>query len=244
MKTTFITLALLLSLCVNISFAQWVQQAGVAGWDIDFIDANTGWYIGDSGSLKKSTDGGITWTAQTLGVTNLRCRGIDMIDANLGFICTELGGKVYRTTNGGTNWTMIDDLEGNSLYDIDFLNATTGIAVGFGSRLIKTTNAGVNWTDLTFSGNGDFYDVYVESAAVSYITTSNGRLLKSTNIGNNYSQIHSESSALSSIMFLDLQTGFVSVGGNDKGIIKTTNGGVNWVKYRYRRKQPFAGSFY
>ncbi len=47
--------------------AQWVQQNGgttVTLYNIDFVDANTGWIVGTSSKILKTTNGGLNWVTQ------------------------------------------------------------------------------------------------------------------------------------------------------------------------------------
>ena len=52
----------------------------------------------------KTTDGGINWTTQTSGTT-LNLYETSFPDVNTGYVVGE-GGRILKTTNGGTTWTL------------------------------------------------------------------------------------------------------------------------------------------
>ncbi len=60
------------------------------------------------------------------------------------------GGRIYRSTNAGVNWTTT--FMPVQIDCMTFYNATTGIASGVNdlgnSKIFKTTNAGVNWNEI------------------------------------------------------------------------------------------------
>src|SRR5678815_4903327 len=81
---------------------------------------------------------------------------MDFTDANTGWVCGSLGtvgsGAVYRTTNGGVNWTIQSSVftGGKNLWAIDFVNSSTGWVVGDNTtKIFKTTDGGINWTAQT-----------------------------------------------------------------------------------------------
>src|SRR5436190_7119979 len=74
--------------------------------DVFFINDTVGWAAGGStGWIRKTVNGGQTWTLQFTAPQYLR--SIEFTDANNGF-AGSLNHSVYRTYNGGTNWTEID----------------------------------------------------------------------------------------------------------------------------------------
>ena len=54
-------------------------------------------------------------------------------------------GAIYRTADGGKNWTKLDSKTDQSIYDISFADEKNGWAVGRRGFVIHTTDGGDNW---------------------------------------------------------------------------------------------------
>jgi len=85
------------------SFAQWEWQNPIPTvyslLSVHFTDANTGYAVGDAGTILKTIDGGATWISQTSGTT-LPLNSIYFPDADTGFAVGN-DGTILKTTNGG-----------------------------------------------------------------------------------------------------------------------------------------------
>lgn len=147
--------------------------------------------------------------------------------------------RVYRTTNGGLNWTSIP-VSGisNELYCIWATSSTNAFAgegvVNGNARLFRTTNAGVNWTvSAQTAPTGGYFNCLVFSrsnpliggalAEKFYLTTDGGNTWTEINAGGN-----GVSSAQNSLMLIDANfLGF----GFDQGAARvrmSTNSGASW----------------
>lgn len=106
------------------------------------------WWPGYDGvGVLKSTDGGMTWNATgTLGNGHIARVAVDPTNTNRVY-CAGFSGGLYRSTNGGTSWTLI--LAGDVT---DFaLNTTTTTTMYAGKRndgVYESTNDGSTWTKL------------------------------------------------------------------------------------------------
>jgi hypothetical protein len=65
-------------------------------------------------------------------------------DANTGYVVGEssLGGIIYKTINGGTDWISQTSGTGSPLYSIHFPSMDTGYIVGGNGTILKTSNGG------------------------------------------------------------------------------------------------------
>ena len=76
---------------------------------VDMVSANIGYAVGytwspaAAGRGYKTTDGGATWTALTLGTAKLMA-DVSFLDGSVGFVAGE-DGRVMKTVNGGASWT-------------------------------------------------------------------------------------------------------------------------------------------
>ena len=131
----------------------WTQQYTAPGrtlTDVFFADSLTGWMTGESGLLRKTTDGGSSWADQTNPFTGTtqRLESVYFADRSIGWVAAGSSGKILGTTNGGMNWAEQASGTTEWLYSVYFIDASTGWAAG-GSAMLKTTNGGKNWMNQT-----------------------------------------------------------------------------------------------
>jgi photosystem II stability/assembly factor-like uncharacterized protein len=209
---------------------------------IHFVDDQIGYVVGTSGTISKTTDGGVNWVSQNIGSTTLSLYAIYFIDANTGFTVGD-GGYIRRTDDGGANWqtVTITNPPANASYRaVWFYNAYEGYIVGGVSgssgAILKTVNGGLNWTNISPSPNNldVIYGIFFTDALTGYATDFNGRILKTTNGGLTWplaGTIFSANNNLHGIYFTSKDTGYV-VGGNTTTrtgiILKTENAGLTW----------------
>jgi len=91
------------------------------------------------------------WVEQTSGTTQI-LYSVKVINSQVVWACG-LGGVVLRTTNGGTNWTLVTaPVATHDNYSIDAIDANTAwvnctdASSGVDMRVYKTTNGGSTWT--------------------------------------------------------------------------------------------------
>ncbi|MFA6925003.1 MAG: YCF48-related protein [Bacteroidales bacterium] len=147
-------------------------------------------------------------------------------------------GKIAKTTNGGTSWTVVKSLSSTSFSDIYFVNSTnTGFVVGSGGLILKTTDGGNNWAQQVSNTTEALESVFFLDVNNGYAgggseveimlkTTDGGVHWDSLIIPNGYSQrIHG-------MFFTSTTIGYAiggdPFGGGDGNISHTTNGGVSW----------------
>ncbi|MEO6694642.1 MAG: YCF48-related protein [Ignavibacteria bacterium] len=201
-------------------------------WAVDFININTGYAVGTVGTVMKTTNGGLNWELKN--TPNTLLYGTSFVDENLGFAVSGDNGSIYRTANGGNNWTIVFTGIGNTLWDINFPNRTTGYAVGLNGLILKSTDSGINWNQQTSGTVAHLFSLeFIDS--LNGVAGGNRILLKTSNGGINWiSQAISfvdPFSQVTSVNYVDLNVIYGLVSSDDK-IYKTTDGGLNWFSYQ------------
>lgn len=131
---------------------------GVSDIAIDPINPNTIYLVtgdcdgGDTYSigLLKSTDGGLTWntTGMTWAVTSFKLlRRIQINPANPQMLWIAASDGIWRTTNGGANWTIV---QSGSFVDLELNpadpNTVYAVSYAANSAIYRSTNAGASFS--------------------------------------------------------------------------------------------------
>ena len=107
MKTIYV-LVVLLFLAGPRTEAQWsgVDSGTTSSLrGVHLLDSGVGFSVGDSGTILKSTDAGMTWNALTSGTTKALFDVYFFNDAE--GVAVGDGGMILRTTDGGANWATV-----------------------------------------------------------------------------------------------------------------------------------------
>jgi photosystem II stability/assembly factor-like uncharacterized protein len=113
---------------------------------IHFPDPMHG-YISGLSILLRTSDGGETWTL-TEPFGNDMIRGIYFTSPDTGYVCgTGNGGCIYKTTDGGINWTDLSFITpANGWNSCFFIDADTGYVAGWEHfPIMKTRDGGQTW---------------------------------------------------------------------------------------------------
>lgn len=155
-----------------------------SGGGIWFTSADTGFYaignFSNSSKILKTSNGGISWDTVFADTTSYWISYFYFADANTGY-ATGNNGYVYKTTDGGNNWSGISMGGSYWMSGVYFFDSNTGFVSGGGgtaSPLWKTTDGGVSWQNLL-----NLPTPYAISR-IDFADTSNGYAIKAGNTGN------------------------------------------------------------
>lgn len=247
MKKTYLPLIALVLIGFS-SFAQWeLLTSGVTESlnSVYFVDPNTGYAVGNQGTILKTNDGGGTWYSQFSG-TDQELIYVGSPEANTIFVLA-VNGMILKTTNGGISW-------GEQLPGTDFnlssafhKDEATIFAVGshWDSDVILSSTNGGSW-NVQYSVLLEWSvvwltSVYFSDANTGYVAGGKahanqtaGILLKTTDGGLTWDYLPGETTPLNSVYFTDNETGFIAGGhcnqvGCYSKIQKTTDGGTTWT---------------
>jgi photosystem II stability/assembly factor-like uncharacterized protein len=97
----------------------------------------------------RSTDGGQTWTARNTGMGNVTVNEVMMDPTNSNrLIAAASNGRIYRTTDGGANWSQSLSL-GTNPKDIAFHPTDSNIIYASSTRFYKSIDGGATFTQIT-----------------------------------------------------------------------------------------------
>ena len=113
-----------------------------------------------------------------------------------------------------------------SLYDVCFINESTGIAVGSGGLIIRTTNSGLNWSTISTPTTQNIYSTCFPSISTGYASGYTGYVIKTNNSGGTWFSAGDCGINVRSISFINNSTGITGGGGNL--MCYSTDGGFSW----------------
>jgi len=244
----------------------WVQQKAISSYlrSIDFADSLHGWVgtLRGFGLANKSliqplyftSDGGTNWTK--LDTTLIpspkptKICGLSMVGTNIIYGSGGYDGpaRIVKSIDGGATWTSIDmSPYAQTLIDIKFFSADTGIVVGGGlsgvfgfdvgsntinAVVLYTTDGGATWTPkYTGSVAGEWgWKIDFLTRNIGYVSLEafeHATILKTTDGGLTWSRMEIENNFdLEGVGFINENHGFA---GGYGITTETVNGGETWT---------------
>ncbi len=100
----------------------------------------------ESGGIFKTTDKGLNWTWASLSQPYRTIDAIEIHPTNTDIVFAGDGKNIYRTIDGGTNWTTVYTLSGLGVNDISINhNDPNVILAATDAGLYKSVDGGANW---------------------------------------------------------------------------------------------------
>lgn len=213
----------------------WVEAGNVAYnstlKSIVFTTIDKGFAVGNGGSLMKTTNGGLSWTAYSTGYS-FHFQEIFFVNENIGFLVGnknyDLNGRVLKTTDGGVTWQMVLTNDASiQFHTVYFINENIGY-VGANSHIYKTTNGGATWTTNTSIGS-NITTFYFKNANEGFLSAvGNGTPAggyKTTDGGNTWTEFETEPCV--KLFFVNQNVGYLLLTTGTL-VKKTIDGGLTW----------------
>lgn len=146
------------------------------------------------------------------------------VNENTGWVAGS-GGKIKKTTNGGTSWVYKESGTTQSIIYINFIDPNTGWIAAHSGVVKKTTNGGDNWVSQNSGTSQNTFQTSFVNSLTGWLS-SDGGVMKTTNGGDTWS-LNLNYYGIYSVYFISPDIGWA--GANDATVFKTTNGGANWT---------------
>ena len=118
-------------------------------YDIHFLDEDNGFVIGgkspNNSCILTTKNSGISWEKLELNSSPPMC--FSFVNQNLGWIACKKG-EIFKTINGGKNWTGYSHIDNDIPVDISFINENQGWILGEKS-VFYTKDGGKNWNHIS-----------------------------------------------------------------------------------------------
>jgi photosystem II stability/assembly factor-like uncharacterized protein len=181
------------------------------------------------------------WTYQNSN-TQAHLTTVFFIDEQMGWI-TSNDGNILKSSNGGQNWISYPVVPSDTLVDLYFFTADSGVAIG-DNKIYKSYTGGTSWNEVAVYPEFDLINIYFYDNYLGFIACEPRRILKTTDSGNSWNEIIVDSTfSFNSLFFKNETIGWASVsegfmsGGS---IFKTTDAGVTWEKIHSNSHRLYA----
>jgi len=169
-----------------------VGVSGFSPFQIQFVDSLHGWLggLGNDGltPLLYSSDGGRNWEIQSLNLNDTLSRVIDLdfIDRKMGWLLMAVAGqRIYRTTDGGTNWTATHgEADGPIRKALDFVDESKGWIAGtkffggFVSVISNSMDSGRSFVDTLIQEGSSAQKIKMFNENIGWAVDALGGILK------------------------------------------------------------------
>jgi photosystem II stability/assembly factor-like uncharacterized protein len=208
--------------------SQWIQQNSSSQCIINsvfFPDAATGYTVetcGWQGAISKSVDSGVYWNSSAFDYS---MSSVFFTSKDTGYIVGAIG-KIFKTTDGGTNWVQKVSNTTNNLISVFFTNTNTGYAVGESEKILKSSDGGETWVSMASGVQTGLFSVHFPEENIGY-AVGPGAIVKTNDGGINWTiQDPGITGGFYSVYFINKDTGYVV--GFEGIILRTNNGGIQW----------------
>lgn len=255
MKSNFHFLLTALCLLGSAANAQWQLQHASPSSGIEDIQAfgpdtfyaATQW---NEGILLRSYNGGtVTDSILFPNVTGIRHHFINRQTGFIaGYVPFSVGNSLYKTSNAGATWQEMNlSIDGGAQhFNIHFTGTATGF-VSIDNILYQTTDGGNTFSPRELISDphyiSDIYFINPQTGFVSLVRTQTDgeiyrdMIFRTNDGGATWQNVYSEQPpgqlvfvypGISSMQFVNTQTGFAAGSGVPAFLLKTTDGGQSW----------------
>ena len=218
----------------------WTEISQVVGGWVFFVNSFIG-YSSSGGDLYKTIDQGDSWN---LVENNEGGSSLYFVNENVGFLHRNTSGttnkiQIWKTIDGGHNFSMVYEGDGNPLpkiNDIQMVTPQIGYACSTNGKILKTTDGGDNWTELIhpLQGTGIFTSLDFINSTNGYVLGNQGAILKTTDGGQTWTnESLSTQYPQNEISVASLDTAYIAVSGLNF-ILKNSDANLTAKIYEYQ----------
>lgn len=107
---------------------------------------------------------------------------VDFLTTTMGY-CAGDSGKIFKTNNGGVNWSFQNSNTANSFKSIRATDLNTAIVVGNSGTIKATSNGGATWYSQNSTTANNLNSLSMINATTGFIVGDVGTILKTTTGG-------------------------------------------------------------
>ena len=190
---------------------------------------------GGGHGVLKSTDAGASWSPVNTGFRNEYMGNVIIDSTNSSTLYVMSYRGIYKSTDAGGHWNVVlpffigGDVAYSKDLEIDQHNPSKLYTTN-GYRISKTTDAGSTWKDAELPFSVASLTIDPSNPSVLYIVPDFAtKLYRSTDGGDSWASIIETQDWFSGLAVNPMDSSTLYLG-TRQGVLKSVDGGVNWVK--------------
>lgn len=198
---------------------------------IEFVTADKGFAVGYDIVLK-TEDGGDTWEEMTIADNVNRYVSFTFFNENVGiasaFVTAGVGFEIYTTNDGGTTWTITDNIDNVGAIALDYADENTVFSVGNNERIAKSIDGGNTWETVR-TGMPQFFtlEVFFKDANNGVVASEDGKLEVTHDGGDTWNQFATGYHNFYGLYYTEDN---LFAAGTDKDLYMSEDDGENWTQ--------------
>lgn len=157
------------------------------GKSVRFLNSSFGYFLDNCGAdgnwVVITQNAGYNWTGCILNYSTVNfLNSVHFVTTTIGYAVSD-SGRIYKTNNGGTDWTCSDSSSDNKLYSVRASNSNRIIAVGKNGFIRATSNGGTSWYNQNSNTAYNLNSIYMLDSMTGFIVGDVGMILKTTDGG-------------------------------------------------------------
>ncbi len=190
------------------------------------------WAVGQQGQVRRSLDGGASWTASALGTRPLR----GVVARGFNVFAVGDSGKIWKSADSGGSWALTVLPGAPDLSAIEMPDDAVGYIVGANEGVWKTDDGGTNWVLQTIAGVSTLKAVRFRDTQNGWAVGTGGRALVTTDGGTSWTPVSTPTS--NDLLAVDFLGSDVWAVGASGVALKSANSGGLWTQLNLRMEAP------
>jgi photosystem II stability/assembly factor-like uncharacterized protein len=209
--------------------------AAVEAIAVDPLGSGTIFMGSISGGVRKSVDGGVSWSTVNTGLTTIAIQALAMDASGPQTVYAATSGGLFMTSNGGDSWQILSAISGAvtsvaadpSQAGVIYAGVFNNLANG---SIRKSTDGGITWATL-FPTTAAIFNITIDpgNSDILYAPTIGHGTFKSTDGGKNWAPLAALTPAAIWTLALDPANSQVLYAATDEdGVWKSADAGNTW----------------
>ena len=177
-----------------------------------FANEDTGWAVGEKGTILKTMDGGVNWSIIEIPYLAYLL-DVHFPSPEIGFIVGQ-DGLILKSIDAGESWKLQQTRFTNNLNRVKFRDENVGRIIGERCLILHTTDGGVTWNQQISNAPANLSGIEFTSADSIFVVGDLNTILITENNGQTWQPISFTTDELvdpgyRDVFFFDQQHGWI-----------------------------------